>query len=181
MEFLNTKEKILENAGLLFAQRGYFGVSMQDIADSLGLTKAALYYHFESKDALCLQLMKKTFSALLTHLKDAVKEGRTPSEKLFRIIDGYFSFALEKPQVNLLFIWEGGALGPGISKLLIETHRGVKNLLEEVFEGIVTRRKRRRERVSFLATSLFNLLGNLSRSEGLKQENFAREITNLFL
>jgi len=181
MKVLGTKEKILENAGLLFVQRGYFGVSMQDIADSLGISKAALYYHFESKEALCLQLMKKTFSNLLAQLKNAVKEGRTPSEKLFKIIDGYFSFALEKPQVNLLFIREGSALGQGIGKLLVETHREIRNLLEEVFEGIVVRRKKRRERISFLTTSLFNLLGNLSRSEGLRRKNFAREIANLFL
>ena len=39
----NTKEKILEEALKLFAQSGYMGTSMNDIASKLGVTKAALY------------------------------------------------------------------------------------------------------------------------------------------
>ena len=41
----NTKEKILEEALKLFAQSGYMGTSMNDIASKLGVTKAALYKH----------------------------------------------------------------------------------------------------------------------------------------
>ena len=45
----NTKEKILEEALKLFAQSGYMGTSMNDIASKLGVTKAALYKHYKSK------------------------------------------------------------------------------------------------------------------------------------
>ena len=44
----NTKEKILEEALKLFAQSGYMGTSMNDIASKLGVTKAALYKHYIS-------------------------------------------------------------------------------------------------------------------------------------
>ena len=45
----NTKERILEEALKLFSQSGYMGTSMNDIAVELGVTKAALYNHYISK------------------------------------------------------------------------------------------------------------------------------------
>ncbi len=48
----DTKERILQVALDLFARRGYEAVSVGDIAGALGLTKGALYRHFESKRAI---------------------------------------------------------------------------------------------------------------------------------
>ena len=48
----DTKERILETALELFAQNGYLGTSMNDIAKQLGLTKAALYKHYTSKQEI---------------------------------------------------------------------------------------------------------------------------------
>ena len=45
----DTKERILETALELFAQSGYLGTSMNDIAKQLGITKAALYKHYTGK------------------------------------------------------------------------------------------------------------------------------------
>ena len=44
----DTKERILQTALELFAHKGYEAVSVSDIAGALGLTKGALYRHFES-------------------------------------------------------------------------------------------------------------------------------------
>ena len=48
----DTKERILQTALELFAHKGYEAVSVSDIAGALGLTKGALYRHFESKRAI---------------------------------------------------------------------------------------------------------------------------------
>lgn len=48
----NTKERIMEAALALFAQSGYLGTSMSDIAKQLGITKAALYKHYASKQEI---------------------------------------------------------------------------------------------------------------------------------
>lgn len=44
-----TRERILDAALALFADKGYEATSMREIAEQLGITKAALYYHFDSK------------------------------------------------------------------------------------------------------------------------------------
>ena len=48
----DTKQRILETALELFAQNGYLGTSMQDIAARLGITKAALYKHYAGKQEI---------------------------------------------------------------------------------------------------------------------------------
>ena len=48
----DTKERILLTSLELFAQKGYAAVSVSDIAGALGITKGALYRHFESKQAI---------------------------------------------------------------------------------------------------------------------------------
>lgn len=56
----DTKERILETALTLFAQSGYLGTSMHDIAKELGITKGALYKHYASKQAIFDAIVKST-------------------------------------------------------------------------------------------------------------------------
>jgi len=51
-----TRERILEVALDLFVEQGFEKTSLREIAERVGVTKAALYYHFESKDDLLLAL-----------------------------------------------------------------------------------------------------------------------------
>ena len=54
-----TKERILDIALELFAQNGYLGTSMSDIAKQLGFTKAALYKHYTSKQEILDQIVER--------------------------------------------------------------------------------------------------------------------------
>ena len=55
----DTKERILETALELFAQNGYLGTSMNDIAERLGFTKAALYKHYTSKQEILDKIVER--------------------------------------------------------------------------------------------------------------------------
>jgi AcrR family transcriptional regulator len=52
----STRERILDVALDLFTEKGFDGTSLREIAERLGVTKAALYYHFASKDEILLAL-----------------------------------------------------------------------------------------------------------------------------
>src|SRR6516165_8913480 len=52
----STRERILDVALDLFTERGYGDTSLREVADELGFTKAALYYHFEKKEDILLAL-----------------------------------------------------------------------------------------------------------------------------
>ena len=51
-------EKILATASQLFVQKGYEKTSMQDIAQTAGISKGAIYHHFQSKDEIILKVMQ---------------------------------------------------------------------------------------------------------------------------
>lgn len=53
----DTLQRILLEAGRLFVARGYEGVSMREIGEAVGITKAALYYHFQDKEALFMAIL----------------------------------------------------------------------------------------------------------------------------
>ena len=55
----NTKERILETALELFAQSGYLGTSMSDIAGELRITKGALYKHYTSKQEILSSIVER--------------------------------------------------------------------------------------------------------------------------
>jgi AcrR family transcriptional regulator len=55
----DTKERILLTSLGLFAQRGYEGTSVSDIAEALGMTKGALYRHYESKRAILDAILRR--------------------------------------------------------------------------------------------------------------------------
>jgi len=60
----DTRARILSVAARLFATQGYAGTSIKDISDELGMTKAALYYHFSSKEVLLHELVSQPILAM---------------------------------------------------------------------------------------------------------------------
>jgi AcrR family transcriptional regulator len=59
-----TRGRILETASQLFRDKGFSGTSMRDLSESLGITTAALYYHFDGKDAILDGLVGPFLDAL---------------------------------------------------------------------------------------------------------------------
>ena len=88
----NTKEKILEEALRLFAQSGYMGTSMNEIASRLGVTKAALYKHYSSKQEILDSIVERM------NQMDAerTKEYEMPHGDMEEVIAGYKNTAVEK-------------------------------------------------------------------------------------
>lgn len=68
------RARVVVTALELFARRGVAGTSLQDIADGLGVTKAAVYYQFRSKEEIVLAVVEETFSDLRAFLEEAEAE-----------------------------------------------------------------------------------------------------------
>jgi len=72
-----TREQILRTALDLFRVQGYDATSLRQIAEALGLTKAALYYHFPAKEHLVVELTRPFVEALA----DIVGEARSATRE----------------------------------------------------------------------------------------------------
>ena len=88
----NTKEKILEEALKLFAQSGYMGTSMNDIASKLGVTKAALYKHYKSKQEILDSIIEKMNELDIGR----VKQYEMPEGDLEKVTAEYKETAFDK-------------------------------------------------------------------------------------
>ena len=88
----NTKEKILEEALKLFAQSGYMGTSMNDIASKLGVTKAALYKHYKSKQEILDSIIEKMKELDI----ERAKQYEMPEGDLEKVIAEYKETAFDK-------------------------------------------------------------------------------------
>ncbi|HEX6338993.1 MAG TPA: TetR/AcrR family transcriptional regulator [Jiangellaceae bacterium] len=76
----STRERILEVALELFHERGYASTSIRDIADRMEFTKAAVYYHFPSKESLLAELLSPAMTRVRSVLAEA-GQARTPEER----------------------------------------------------------------------------------------------------
>jgi AcrR family transcriptional regulator len=91
------REVIEEAASALFAERGYAGTRLEDIASAAGVTKQLLYQHFPSKKALHMALLAKHRDELLSGLAENMATPGPLAERLPRVLDRWFAYVEEHP------------------------------------------------------------------------------------
>jgi AcrR family transcriptional regulator len=85
------RERILAEAGRRFVIHGYNGISMREIAEACGITKAALYYHFKNKEDLILAVLDRYLSQMDRVISQCRGVGGTAHEKLVGVAQAIFS------------------------------------------------------------------------------------------
>lgn len=88
----DTKERIMETALELFAEKGYLGTSMNDIAKQLGFTKAALYKHYASKQ----EILDRIVERMNEMDYERAKQFEMPEGNLAEIVAAYQKTPIEK-------------------------------------------------------------------------------------
>jgi len=99
----STKNRILEEALVMFAENGYKGTNLRDLAARLGLSKSALYKHYESKEAIWNALLDKmeAYYALRFGSTDNLPVVPASGEELLRLTMEMISFTVHDPQIVL--------------------------------------------------------------------------------
>jgi AcrR family transcriptional regulator len=121
-----TREEILELSVPLFAQHGYDGVSMRDVAAVVGLTQAALYYYFSDKDQLYLEAIGYAFEEKMGPLK-ALLEGRgNPWDRLESFVVQFTCMLAKEENFRRLIQWV----------LLDSDEQRLQSLADQVFRDL---------------------------------------------
>jgi AcrR family transcriptional regulator len=79
---LDSKQKILLQAKLLFAQQGYSGISVRHLAKAVNMSPAALYHHFPDKKTLYLETVKFAFANQADTFSEVWASKYPPEQKL---------------------------------------------------------------------------------------------------
>ncbi|MBO2466167.1 TetR/AcrR family transcriptional regulator [Actinomadura violacea] len=99
----DTKQRIQEAARELFARKGVQRTSLQEIADRLGITKPALYYHFSSREDLVRSIVQPIIDEEEAFL--AAQEALDEVEPR-ALLEGYFDFHYRNRQGIVLMLSE---------------------------------------------------------------------------
>jgi AcrR family transcriptional regulator len=82
---INNKDLILKTAFILFLQKGYKSVTLNDIIESTNLSKGAIYHYFESKEKILFEVVDKYYFEVLAFDK-SIFDNCTFREQVYRVI-----------------------------------------------------------------------------------------------
>lgn len=81
------KSQILDAAMETFSELGFHKARMSDIAETSGLSKGSLYWYFDSKDSIILNLLEKFFEPELKDLRALITDSRSAEDRLEVYVD----------------------------------------------------------------------------------------------
>ena len=99
-----SREKILDVAEARFAQRGYAGVGLRELADAAGLGKSSLFHHFPTKAALYGAVLDRVIQRIEAHLHAPLEARGDPRERLSAVVVGLVDTLAEDPPAARLLL-----------------------------------------------------------------------------
>lgn len=110
-----TAARILDAAEALFAERGYAGTSLRDVANRVGLRIPSLYNHFSSKQALYAAVLERGFGPVLALLAEFVAERARGGGASDELVERTMQLLAERPSLPRLLLHETLAGGQRLS------------------------------------------------------------------
>lgn len=129
------ENEIYEHATRLFADRGFAGTTLQDIADALGVTRPALYYYFKSKDEILAKLVHEITETSAEDLHEIARQDPASATVKLRAI-AYSTasrIAVHADRFRLLVMSEA-ELPQEIARAHLEARRAVLAVFIDVLE-----------------------------------------------
>jgi TetR/AcrR family transcriptional regulator, cholesterol catabolism regulator len=128
-----TQKVIVETAAELFARKGFGATSLDDIAERLGATKGALYYHIKNKEEILRLIYLMVLSVSEEPLRRIVEASLSPAEKLGQAIIHHTAVAANRSPAMTVFYREQHHLsGPFAKEIILR-----KKEYERYFEYII--------------------------------------------
>ncbi|RTH04927.1 TetR/AcrR family transcriptional regulator [Thermus scotoductus] len=128
-----TRNRILEEAARLFTEKGYEATSVQDLAEALGLSKAALYHHFRSKEEVLYEISLQALEGLCRQGERALSEP-DPKVALLRFMEGHARFFEENRPFFVAMLQGLQSLSPEKRAVTIALRDRYEGMLRSILE-----------------------------------------------
>jgi len=130
-----SREKILDVAEARFAQRGYAGVGLREVAEAAGLGKSSLFHHFPSKAALYGAVLDRVLERIELRMNRALEASRDVRAQISDAVIGLIdTLAEDPPAARLLLrtVFEDDDVSPGEAPELAAADRRLEALIARV-------------------------------------------------
>ncbi len=173
------RQCLLEQAQQLFFAHGYHGVSIRDIVQACGLSNAALYYHFGSKQNLYVEVIRAFVADVVQPVQAAEAGSGSSRERLTRMVLAFARFSSEsQSELHMLLRDLTECEGDEIQRLIPELIGQVLAPFATVLEDGVSAGEIRSvdvNRTSFLLLGMLNSLA-ARRMRGPVPETLAEDV-----
>jgi len=139
----DTKKYIIDTARQFFSEYSYLGVSMNDIAKKLDITKAALYYHFTGKSEIYEKVLGEVFDDLSLTITEVMNEAKI-----------YLDFGFKEKNLIKALMLKLSPADDQITKCIAKLREQVTNLIQPVMEEVLVSKKLTNKVDSRLLTSM---------------------------
>ena len=126
------RREVTREAAKLFAQKGYHGTSIGDIAEALGVQKGSLYSHIASKEDLLYETMREGAEAFHAAL-DAIPEDTPAVDKIRLALRGHLRVVAEQLDVATVFVQEWRYLEDGRREEFVAERRRYEERIRDLF------------------------------------------------
>lgn len=130
------REVLLREAAAAINKRGFHATSLEDIASSLAVSKAALYYYFPNKQKLLAACLERVMQAAFEGMAEAEARGRTGREKVKLALQLYLRKMIDEMSCCVVVTEESSLLPEDRIPHLAERDRYDRRLREMIQEGI---------------------------------------------
>jgi AcrR family transcriptional regulator len=134
------RELILDAAKQVFVEEGLEGASLRAIAIRAGYTAAALYFHFDSKEAIYAEVLKVSLASLGATVDQAVALAKSPAQRLKAAAMSFFRFYADNPRdLDLgFYLFRGGMKPAGLGRDRDETlNTALESALRPIAEAAI--------------------------------------------
>jgi TetR/AcrR family transcriptional regulator, cholesterol catabolism regulator len=129
---MTRREELSRQAARLFAQKGYHGTSIGDLAEALGVQKGSLYAHIRGKEDLLHETMRSGAAAFHAGL-DAIPEQLPATEKLRLALRSHLRIVADQLEVATVFIQEWKYLEGERREEIAAERRRYEERIQELF------------------------------------------------
>lgn len=99
-------EQIKQQAKRLFAARGFDSVSINDIAQAAACSKANIFHHFGSKEALYFDVMRQAMQRSAASIRQVMVDNKDPRSRLIQTVKDHYAIICEDPERSRLMMRE---------------------------------------------------------------------------
>lgn len=126
------EQQMLDSAAQLFGEHGYHAVSMDQIAESVGLSKPMLYAYFDSKEGLCAACLKRAGADAVNAITMSFQASITPEESLFCGLTAFLKFVENEPSSWKLIRDHASYDVDAFQEMVNEIHDDLRQVIEDL-------------------------------------------------